>query len=580
MTVLHQYDYLFAITTCFAFLDAWNIGANDVANSFATSVSSRCLTMKQAMVIASIMEFSGSVLVGSRVAETIRTKIVDPVLYEKQPSVLLLAMMCVIIGSSIFLTAATRWGFPVSTTHSIVGGVVGAAIASVGIRNVSWGWSGVGQVFAAWVIAPGISGVLGALVFFITNHFVLTRKGAKAIQRAMLSIPFYTFITIAALTMLVIWKGIQLDIEPTGSQILVSIFTIATGATLLQSYFILPYLWRKVIREDWPLKWHMIWRGPFLLKRPPPPSPPPGISWVNITDYYRGHLTPDELATVRASESLLTSVQAAHSPADLDKDTALVLPPPAVSPTFPPPRDNPLIPPRPPGSWYTPRVLLHFTNRALLRGLEKDVISLQKNHPASALSWDIADMHSRSPRYDNRVEYMYSSLQIITASASSFIHGANDVANCIGPFATVYSIWRTGTVNTSEKGNEVPIWALCFGGAAIVLGLLTYGYHVMRTLGNRLMLISPSRGFCMELASAVTVLVSTRLKLPVSTTQCITGATVGVGLANGDWRCVNLKLVGWVYLGWVVTVPVAGVIAGGLMAIIINAPRWDLVVLP
>ncbi|KAK5654238.1 hypothetical protein OQA88_7413 [Cercophora sp. LCS_1] len=574
MTVLHQYDYLFAITTCFAFLDAWNIGANDVANSFATSVSSRCLTMKQAMLIASVMEFSGSVLVGSRVAETIRTKIVDPVLYEKQPSILLLAMMCAIIGSSVFLTAATRWGLPVSTTHSIVGGVVGAATASVGINNVSWGWDGVAQVFAAWVIAPGISGMLGALVFSLTNHFVLKRKGGQPIRRALLSVPFYTFVTVAALAMLVIWKGIQLDIEPTATQILISIFTVAAGATLLQSWFVLPYLWRKVVREDWPLKWYMIWRGPFLLKRSPPPSPPPGISRVNITNYYRGHLTLDELATVRASESLLSSVQSARSPADLEKDTSLILPPPALSPTPPRSRGSPLVPPRPPGPWYTPRVLLHLINRVLLRGLEKDIISLQKHHPTSVLSWDLADMHSHSKRYDNRVEYMYSSLQIITASAASFIHGANDVANCIGPFATAYSIWRTGEINTSEEGNEVPVWALCFGGAAIVLGLLTYGYHVMRTLGNRLTLISPSRGFCMELASAVTVLVSTRLKLPVSTTQCITGATVGVGLANGDWRCVNWRLIGWIYLGWVVTVPVAGVIAGGLMAVIINAPRW------
>ncbi|KAK1749802.1 phosphate-repressible phosphate permease [Echria macrotheca] len=571
MPALHQYDYLFAITTCFAFLDAWNIGANDVANSFATSVSSRCLTMKQAMAIAAVMEFSGSVLVGSRVAETIRTKIVDPALYEGQPSILMLAMTCSIIGSSLFLTVATHYGLPVSTTHSIVGGIVGAATASVGIKQVSWGWDGVAQVFAAWVIAPGIAGLVGALVFYITKRLILThRGGGRAIKRALVSIPVYSFVTIASLTMLVIWKGIQ-TVEPTTTQVLVSIFTVAGGAVILQVLFILPYLWQKVVVEDWSLKWWMAWRGPWLLKRPTPKTPPPGVSRLDIRDYYRGHLTPEELAYVRASDSLLTSVQNAHVAADLDKDDALILPPPAV----PPPTSShgsersDLIPPRPAGPWNSLPVLAWRFNRILLRGLEKDVIALQKRN--SVMSWDLADMHSRAPHYDNRVEYLYSSLQILTAASASFVHGANDVANSIGPFATVYAVWQTGVAKTE---NEVPVWALCFGGAAIVLGLLTYGYHVMRNLGNRLTLISPSRGFCMELATAVTVLAASRLKLPVSTTQCITGATVGVGLVNGDWRGINVRLILWIYFGWIITVPVAAVISGSLMGIIINAPRW------
>jgi sodium-dependent phosphate transporter len=187
------------------------------------------------------------------------------------------------------------------------------------------------------------------------------------------------------------------------------------------------------------------------------------------------------------------------------------------------------------------------------------------------LKWDLEDMHARAERYDNRAEYMYSALQILTAAAASFTHGANDVANAIAPFTTAYEVWHSGTIPDLV---QVPIWVLAFGGGAIVLGLLTFGYHVMRTLGNRLTLISPSRGFCMELASAVTVLMATRLSLPVSTTQCITGATVGVGLANGDWRCINPKLVGWIYLGWVITVPVTALISGSLMAFILKAPSW------
>ncbi|KAL4781120.1 phosphate transporter [Aspergillus varians] len=555
MAILHQYDYIFAVTTIFAFLDAWNIGANDVANSFASSVSSRSLTLKQAMLMAACMEFAGSVSVGSRVAETVRAKIIDPHLYDAEPAVLMLTMMCAIIGSSTFLTIATRFGLPVSTTHSIIGGLVGAGTASVGIKQIHWGWNGVTQVFAAWAVAPGIAGVLGAAMFLLTKHFVLSSK--YAVHRALFSIPIYSFIAIGGLTMLVVWKGIQLDVELNAMQVSVSVIAVAAGCTTLQILFLLPYLWRRVINEDWQLKWYHAWRGPFLLLRPLPSRPPTGRSTLNIKDYYRGHLTQEELKCLRASESLLQSIQTAggyNDPERLDgPPTTLVEG----------------VPPRPPGPWTSWPVIWWWVQRVLYHGLEQDVIQAQKRQ--TVLTWDIQDMHARAPRYDNRAEYMYSSLQILTAATASFVHGANDVANAIAPFATTYLVWQSGEI---ESEVPVPTWVLCFGGGAIVLGLMTYGYHLMRNLGNRLTLMSPSRGFCMELSSAMTILIATRLTLPVSTTQCIAGASIGVGLANGDWRCINLRLVAWIYFGWVITVPVTALLSGMLMGLILNAPRW------
>ncbi len=115
-----------------------------------------------------------------------------------------------------------------------------------------------------------------------------------------------------------------------------------------------------------------------------------------------------------------------------------------------------------------------------------------------------------------------------------------------------------------------------FGGVSLVIGLWTYGYNIMRNLGNRITLHSPSRGFTMELGSAITVIMATKLKLPVSTTQCITGATVGVGLCNGTWRTINWRMVAWIYMGWIITLPVTGIISGCLVGIIINAPRWGM----
>ncbi|KAJ2897349.1 Phosphate-repressible phosphate permease pho-4 [Zalerion maritima] len=536
MAPLHQYDYIFAITTVFAFLDAWNIGANDVANSFATSVSSRSLTLKQAMGLAAVMEFSGSISVGSRVADTIRTHVIDETLYASDPGVLLLAMMCAIVGSSVFLTFATHYGFPVSTTHSIIGGFVGAGTASIGITKINWGWNGVSQVFAAWVIAPGIAGIVAAVLFLITKYAVLLRK--EAARKALASIPVYTFLTVAALAMLVAWKGVQLDVDLDTKTILISVFATAAGATVLQAFFVLPFLWCRVIREDWQLKWYDAFQGPLLLRRPPAPPPPAGISKINIKDYYHGYLSLDELECIRQSDQLMESVQNSPTQDELfrkSEDIGVGLnerPTTANTPLHEErrkPDENATLPPRPPGPWNSMPVFIWRLNRILLRGVEKDVVNFQKrlgsissianSSATNVLNLRIEDIHARCPRFDNRAEYMYSALQVLTAATSSFIHGANDVANCVAPFTSAYSLWRHGEVRTEY---DVPLWILCFGGGAIVLGLGT-----------------PSRGFCMELGSAVTVLMATRWKLPVSTTQCIAGATVGVGLANGDWRAVN-----------------------------------------
>ena len=154
--------------------------------------------MKQALLIASVAEFSGSVAVGSRVSDALRDKVIEPSLYSESPAVLLLAMMCTVIGSGIFLTVATRYGLPVSSTHSTIGGLVGAAVASVGWKKVNWSVDAVSQVFVAWVAAPGIAGALGAALFLITKFAVLSRT--KAVRNALWSIPIYTFITVGALT--------------------------------------------------------------------------------------------------------------------------------------------------------------------------------------------------------------------------------------------------------------------------------------------------------------------------------------------------------------------------------------------
>ncbi|KAL2129694.1 hypothetical protein VTI74DRAFT_7437 [Chaetomium olivicolor] len=586
MAPLHQFDYLFAIGTIFAALDAWNIGANDVANSWATSVASQSVTYLQAMVLASVMEFAGSVGVGARVADTIRTKVVDTALFQNDPALLMLGMVCAVCASSIYLTFATKIGMPVSTTHSIMGGVIGMGVAAVGKDGIQWVGkgsgtaainSGVVQVFLAWIIAPGLAGAFASIIFLITKFGVMLRK--NPVRNALYFVPVYFGITASLLTMLLLWKGGGYEIRLTDPEVAGTIVGVGAGFALLVAVTLMPWLYRVVICDDWQLRWWHIPLGLLLLRRGEVPPPPEDAAPV-VKDYYEGRLTKEQLAARKAAERDDVEVTGTSNP-DKDEKTGAANGEGSDAASAERPTPSPLanarkphkklVGPKPEGKWYEGRVLFWYVKWALLRGIDQDVVNAESTHGGLARNLD--EVHAHATHYDNRAEYMYSFLQIMTAATASFTHGANDIANAIGPYATVFEIWNEGKLPAKGK-SQVPVWILVFGGAMLVIGVWTYGYNIMRNLGNRLTLQSPARGFSMELGSAITVILATRLKLPVSTTQCITGATVGVGLCSGTWRTVNWRMVAWIYLGWIITLPLTGIISGCLMGIIINAPRW------
>ena len=149
------------------------------------------------------------------------------------------------------------------------------------------------------------------------------------------------------------------------------------------------------------------------------------------------------------------------------------------------------------------------------------------------------------------VEKMFVYLQIITACFVAFAHGSNDVANAIGPVAAVLDIIKNGIV--SDVTN-VPSWLLVFGGLGIVVGLATWGWRVIETLGKKITELTPTRGFCAEFGAATTILIASKLGLPISTTHCLVGAVIGVGLARG-MRALNLSILRDIALSWVITIP-------------------------
>jgi solute carrier family 20 (sodium-dependent phosphate transporter) len=348
----------------------------------------------------------------------------------------------------------------------------------------------------------------------------------------------------------------------------------------LYAIFLLPYLYRCLVLEDWTLKsWEVI-KGPFLWKRGPVPPKPEGDTAEVVQDYYRGHpkaanlsrnidTVPEESIgdTEKGSQSDVHGTAIDSTSFEQSKE-----PVPADSNAKPSLEDLDTTP------WYTWCNLFAKAKYYFFRGVDRDVVAEQlddyQKSKTGFLTKDMSKAHQHTAHFDNKTEHLYSFLQVLAAAVASFAHGSNDVSNAIGPLAAVFLIWNSGELSSKSP---VPVWVLIYGGAAIVIGLWTYGYNIMRNLGNRLTLHSPSRGFSMELGSAITVILATRLGLSISTTQCITGATVGVGLCSGTWRAINWKMIAWIYAGWIITLQIAGIVAGCLMGIVMNTPRWGLV---
>merc|ERR1712225_124573 len=282
----HQWDYLFAIGTIFAALDAFNIGANDVANSFATSVASKSLTVKQATLAAAVMEFAGAVAVGARTADTIKNGIISSDIFEGNAGVQLLAFTCALVVSASWLMVCTRMSWPVSTTYSIVSAVAGVGVAVGGADSVNWGWNGgkgLATIFAGFLIAPAISAGFGAVLFLFVKFGVLRRK--NPFPYALACGPLVFFLTAAVMTMSIVFKGspsLGLDELPS-NELAAAVVGTAAVVCALSVLFWVPYVYCKVARKDYTIRWYHFFFGPALWWRQPPADAQDSIA--NVVDY-------------------------------------------------------------------------------------------------------------------------------------------------------------------------------------------------------------------------------------------------------------------------------------------------------
>ncbi|KZZ96657.1 Phosphate transporter [Moelleriella libera RCEF 2490] len=608
MAYLHQYDYIFAIGTFFALLDAFNNGANDVANAWATSVSSRSISYRQAMVLGTIFEMVGAITVGARTAETIKNGIIPSESFNGNAGVQMLAFTCALAAASSWVMWCTRHSAHVSSTYSLISAVAGVGVATVGASKVQWGWyggKGLGAIFAGLGMAPVISGGFGAIIFLLIKVVVHMRK--NPVPWAVWTSPFFFLIAATICTLSVVYKGspkLGLNKKPAWY---IAAVTVGTGAgvAVLAALFFVPFVHAKVIKRDPTVKWWMFIYGPALFKRPAVAVADhemvPDYAVVQHDEVMEqpvstGRDSTGEVDSANGKEHGIKSSSAPHpthekSLSNLEATqksykelvaegearfhAKLMQKRGPLGWAMRTLRDNPMGA----GQIYEFRNMKILCKRipalvtcGLLYGLHYDIHAAQTGIDGTPEGERMKRVYAAAEKYPNEVEHTYSFVQILTACTASFAHGANDIGNSVGPWAVIYGAWSTG--EAVKKQATVDVWQLAVLSATISLGLITYGYNIMKVMGNKITYHSPSRGSSMEMGAAITVLVFSQFSLPVSTSMCITGATVGVGLCNGTLKAVNFQRVGLLVISWIMTIPIAGTIGGVLMGLFLNAPHF------
>jgi len=332
--------------------------------------------------------------------------------------------------------------------------------------------------------------------------------------------------------------------------------------------FFMPYFHRRLVKEDARLRFYHVFLGPTLLKEDPWLFWPAPADGDVVIDYYesahRQSDVPakslDPLAVNQATtEKQPTGSKEPSLPADTEEQT---LPPPPKDKKLMGPHER-FLQPTAHLPLYFPARIWSWTKFIVMQGVTRDCVS----HDDASL----AKTHAKATHYDNKVEHLWTYAQVASAMIMSIAHGSNDVANAVGPWTAAYETYKSGFVNTTSP---TPVWILIVAGFLLGLGFWVYGYHIIRSLGNKITQLSPTRGFSMELGAAITVLLASRLGLPVSTTQCLTGATVGVALMNYSLGAVNWKQLVFIFSGWLLTLPIAGLMSGILMVLALNTPHF------
>ncbi|GAB4528781.1 MAG: inorganic phosphate transporter [Pleurocapsa sp.] len=403
-----------ALVSLLAFYVAWNLGANDVANSMGTSVGSKAITLTQAIIIAGILEFTGAVIFGHQVSATLATKVANPSLFIDTPQTFLAGMVAVLLACGIWLQIATSQGLPVASSHAVVGAIAGFSWISLGSSAIAWG--NIGLICLGWLITPLISAVVAAGIYSLLRFWVIERQDSLGQLREWI---------------------------PWLSSILVGVFGVIVLPTIVQL---------------------------------------PLFNFVNL---------PQQTVSLSLSFVAISSI------------------------TF--------------YGWQQ-------LKKAKILKLEKTIL-----------------------------ETIMGKFQVLSACFVAFAHGSNDVGNAIAPLAVIIYVLNTNSVPFNDL--NIPSWILILGGMGIVTGLAIQGKNVITTVGENIISLVPSSGFCAEIATATTILLASRIGLPVSTSHALVGSVIGIGLIASNQK-VSWQTVKSVVLAWVITLPATAILGAIIFSLL------------
>ncbi|EDP6223383.1 inorganic phosphate transporter [Campylobacter jejuni] len=462
---------LFILASIFGIFMAFNIGGNDVANSFGTSVGAKTVTIKQALIIAAVFELSGAIFAGAEVTKTIRSGIVifpnslDPMLF-------VIIMLAALLSSGVWIFIATKKGLPVSTTHSIVGGIVGASIMMGllkfdGIQTLSMvKWSEILRIAISWVASPLLGGIVAYIIYSYIDKKIL--KPSEKLNDNL--------------------KNIKKE--------------------------------RKKFKEEYFLN----------LKTKSQEEQIKELSAIALDEeeqennFYRNKMKEFK---DQEKDIDIYSILKTHMPIIACIAAAI------ISAMF---------------------LFKGLNNVSTLDILQNFWIIGIIGTISYVVTFAIVKIVKKT-ELNKTTDRIFSWFQIFTASSFAFSHGANDIANAIGPFAAILDVLKNGTINATSP---VPFAALAMFGVALVVGLWFLGKEVITTVGSKLATIRPTTGFSAELGASIVILLATQFGIPVSSTHILIGAILGIGVYNKNANWIMMKPIG---LAWIITLPAAGIMA-------------------
>ncbi|XP_030594216.1 sodium-dependent phosphate transporter 1-A isoform X1 [Archocentrus centrarchus] len=607
---MSSYLWLLVLGFVIAFILAFSVGANDVANSFGTAVGSGVVTLRQACVLATVFETLGSVLLGAKVSETIRQGIIDVRMYNGSEHVLMAGSISAMCGSAVWQLAASFLKLPISGTHCIVGATIGFSMVARGHQGVKW--MELLRIVASWFLSPVLSGIMSGVLFYFVRKFILNK--ANPVPNGLRALPIFYAITMGINLFSIMFTGAPMlgfDRVPWWGTLCISL-GCAVVTALFVWFVVCPRLKKKIQGQTVAAPC----ATPLMEKSS---SKPAQAQQSTIPHEHRPQTPPADSQKVAfklggSEETDLDSIDAETKDLDIANGLngtvgPMVITDPHSGRSHTIHKDSGLY-----------KDLLHKLHMAkvgeCIGDSDTEERPIRRNNSYTSYTMAIYGIQGdprykdvdgglqRRPRVDSYSSYssavsnrsaalegsvtqeagtdlaleedelevdqpsvslLFQFLQILTACFGSFAHGGNDVSNAIGPLVALWLLYESGSVLSSSP---TPIWLLLYGGVGICIGLWVWGRRVIQTMGKDLTPITPSSGFSIELASAITVVVASNIGLPVSTTHCKVGSVVAVGWLRSR-KSVDWRLFRNIFIAWFVTVPISGLISAAIMALFI-----------